>query len=357
MKKLHLLCNAHLDPVWLWKRNEGIATTLSTFRVAAEFCEQYDGFVFNHNEALLYEWVEEHEPALFERIKKLVAAGKWNIMGGWYLQPDCVMTSGESLLSQIDLGREYFMEKFGVYPKTAINFDPFGHTRGLVQILNKRGFTGYVFMRPQRIEGNFIWEGFDGSQITAYGIGEAYNTHSGETVQKVKNHIEKFVANDVSMCLWGIGNHGGGPSKSELEALNEFIKENDMEIIHSGTDEYFSELDKSKLPVLKESLGPVMVGCHTSMVRIKQANRRTENKIAMAEKIMSCAEIETGAEFDYDELKKAKKTLAYCQFHDILPGSAIKPVEEESLKVFGYAEEIADKLYDKAFYKLCSVQP
>ena len=125
MKKLHLLCNAHLDPAWLWRWNEGLAEAISTFRVAADFCEEYDGYIFNHNEALLYEWVEEHEPALFARIQKLVKEGKWNIIGGWYLQPDCVMTSGESLLSQISLGRKYFKEKFGVEPKIAMNVDSF----------------------------------------------------------------------------------------------------------------------------------------------------------------------------------------------------------------------------------------
>ena len=156
MNKLHLLCNAHLDPVWLWRWNEGLAEAISTFRVAADFCEQYDGFVFNHNEALLYEWVEEHEPQLFARIQKLVKDGKWHIMGGWYIQPDCVMTSGESLLTQIRLGQEYFEEKFGVKPTTAINFDPFGHSRGLVQILKKTGFDGYIFMRPYKYAGDFL---------------------------------------------------------------------------------------------------------------------------------------------------------------------------------------------------------
>ena len=131
MKKLHLLCNAHLDPVWLWTKNEGIAEAISTFRVAADFCDEYDGFVFNHNEALLYEWVENYEPELFERIKGLVKEGKWVIMGGWYLQSDCVMTSGESLLSQIELGREYFREKFGVDVTTGYCVDSFGHAAGL----------------------------------------------------------------------------------------------------------------------------------------------------------------------------------------------------------------------------------
>ena len=98
MRKIHLICNAHLDPVWLWQR---MAEAMSTFRIAADFCEKYDGFVFNHNESVLYEWVQENEPELFERIQKLVKQGKWRVMSGWYLQPDVLMPCGESIIRQI----------------------------------------------------------------------------------------------------------------------------------------------------------------------------------------------------------------------------------------------------------------
>ena len=125
---LHLICNAHLDPVWLWEWEEGAAAALSTFRTAADLCEEFDGFIFNHNEAILYQWVEEYEPALFARIQKLVRQGRWHIMGGWFLQPDCNMPAGESFVRQIAYGRRYFQKKFGARPTTAINFDSFGHT-------------------------------------------------------------------------------------------------------------------------------------------------------------------------------------------------------------------------------------
>lgn len=355
MKKMHLLCNAHLDPVWLWQWGEGAAEAISTFRVAADFCEQYDGFVFNHNEALLYEWVEKYEPELFCRIKKLVADGKWKIMGGWYLQPDCVMLSGESFKSQIDLGREYFEEKFGKVPTTAINFDPFGHTRGLVQILRNAGYDSYIFMRPYEIEGDFWWEGYDGSKILAHGIYGGYNTLKGKAVDKIDGLI-KDKDDEICLCLWGIGNHGGGPSRVDLEKIAEYMKNSDVEIIHSSAEEYMSDIDTENIPVISKSLIPCMVGCYTSMVRIKQANRRLENKIAMTEKIMSYADMQSDFEFDREELAKAKKTLAFCQFHDILPGSAIKPVEDDSLRSFAYGEEIADKLYTQAFFKLCEGQ-
>ena len=126
-KALYLVCNAHLDPVWLWNWEEGLAEALSTFRMAARFCDEFDGFVFCHNEALLYEWVEEHETDLFHRIQRLVAAKRWHIMGGWYLQPDCNLPSGESLVRQILIGKRYFLEKFHVEPTVGVNLDSFGH--------------------------------------------------------------------------------------------------------------------------------------------------------------------------------------------------------------------------------------
>ena len=111
MRKLHLICNAHLDPVWLWDWEEGLAETLSTFRTAAKFCEEFDGFIFCHNESVLYKWTEEYEPALFKKIQELVEQGKWHIMGGWFLQPDCNLPSGESFVRQGLQGKKYFLDK------------------------------------------------------------------------------------------------------------------------------------------------------------------------------------------------------------------------------------------------------
>jgi len=355
MKKLHLLCNAHIDPVWLWQRNEGIAAALSTFRTAADLCEEYDGFIFNHNEALLYEWVEEYEPELFARIRRLVKEGKWCIMGGWYLQPDCVMTSGESLLAQMRLGREYFKEKFNQEPKTAINFDPFGHSRGLVQILKSMDYTGYLFMRPSEFQiGDFWWEGFDGSRIHAHGMIGTYSGSLGDAANKISREMKLIDDRNIEtgLILWGVGNHGGGPSRADLNNIAELMKTEDVKIIHSTADGYFAQVDRSKLPVVKESLIPFSVGCYTSMVRIKQANRRLENKLGITEKAMSYA-----GRYDEQELNKARKALAFCQFHDVLPGTSIKAVEEDSLRTLAYGEEIVDKLYDKAFFQLCAGQP
>lgn len=350
-----MICNAHLDPVWLWQKPEGIAEAISTFRVAADFCEEFDGFVFNHNESVLYEWVEENEPELFERIQRLVKEGKWRIMGGWYLQPDCVMPCGESFIRQIETGTEYFKEKFGVRPLTAINFDPFGHTRGLVQILRKCGYESYVFMRPSNPEykHDFIWKGFDGSEIIAHKMNCGYNSGKGKILEKINRVLESEYGDGINMMFWGIGNHGGGPSREDLNSIADFMKNNpEKGLVHSWCERYFDRIDKSNLKSFDQSLNYTMIGCYTTMKRIKQAHRRLENDLAVCEKMLALSDVS----YDKSELKKAEKALLFCEFHDILPGTSIKAAEDDCLRLLSYGSEIAEKYKTKSFFKLCEGQ-
>ncbi len=237
--KIHLVANAHLDPVWLWDWEEGAAEALATFRNASRLIEEFPEFVFNHNEAVLYQWVEEHEPALFRKIQRQVKCGQWHIMGGWYLQPDCNMPSGESFVRQILLGKRYIKEKFGVDVKTASNLDPFGHTRGLVQILAKAGFDSYIFCRPGQAErplpaDDFFWVGFDGSEVMASRVSAHYNSPSGGAARKVIDWAASHPERPVSLLLWGVGNHGGGATRGDLSALRRLSRERkDIHFLHS----------------------------------------------------------------------------------------------------------------------------
>ena len=110
MKKIHLICNAHIDPIWQWDWQEGASAVLSTFQSAVNLAEKHN-YIFCHNEVTVYKYVEEYAPELFKKIQELVNMGKWHIMGGWYLQPDCNMPSGESFVRQIGEAKRYFSEK------------------------------------------------------------------------------------------------------------------------------------------------------------------------------------------------------------------------------------------------------
>lgn len=363
MKKIFLIGNAHLDPIWQWDRDEGIGAALSTFRAAADFCEEYDGFVFNHNEVILYEWIREYEPNLFERIKKLTAAGKWHIMGGWYLQPDCNMPSGESFVRQIEAGRRYFKENFNAYPTVAINFDPFGHTKGLVQIMQQAGYQAYVVCRPNSNEVNlpvknadddFLWKGFNNSEIVVKrSLG--YNSAMGKLKEKIDYYKELFPDRERSMILWGVGNHGGGPSREDLDTVRQLQAADDgYEYIHSTPEEYFSEVLKNKeaLPVFEKDLNPCMQGCYTSQIRVKELHRRLENELFFAEKIASHAYFEGKIAYPAEELEAAQKDLMFAQFHDILPGSSIQLAEESALRILNHGLEETSVARARAFFAL-----
>lgn len=350
---MYMFCNAHLDPVWLWQREEGMAEAISTFRVAADFCEKFDGFIFNHNESVLYEWVEDYEPALFERIQKLVEEGKWRIMGGWYLQPDCVMPSGESFIRQIEVGNQYFKEKFGVKSQTAVNFDPFGHNRGLVQILAKNGYKNYLFVRPLGMipEQNFIWRGYDGSEVIGHNVYGTYNSPKGRVLERVTDMLNN--PNEIGFLCWGVGNHGGGPSEEDWKALCEYQKEHpEIQMIPCGCEEYFDTVDKDRLRTIDTSLVHCMIGCYTSMVRIKQKHRQLENELIRCEKMLAAS----GVSYDEKEMKMAEKALLFSEFHDSLPGTMVKRAEEDMLRQMDYGREILAKNCTKAFFKLCEGQ-
>ena len=316
--EIHLICNAHLDPVWQWEWEEGVGEAISTFRTAADLCEEFNGFIFNHNEVILYQWINEYEPELFKRIQKLVKLGKWHIMGGWYLQPDCNLPSGEGLVRQILTGREYFKKHFGVSPTTAINFDPFGHSRGLVQILAKSGYDSYLHCRPSKEECGmkddcYIWVGYDGSEVMCTRLPD-YNSQLGKAGEKLKNHLKSKSEHSVSMILWGVGNHGGGPSRKDIRDLDQMIRtEQSCEILHSTPENYFQNLKKHKNELMRWSkdLNPWAVGCYSSMVLIKQGYRALENELFMTEKMVSTASAQNLMPYPYDELKDAEQDLLW----------------------------------------------
>ena len=367
-KKLHLISNAHIDPVWQWEWEEGAATAISTFRCAAAFCREFDGYIFCHNEALLYEWVEEYEPTLFAEIQSLVKEGKWHIMGGWHLQPDCNMPSGESFVRQILAGQTYFKEKFGVtLPTTAINFDPFGHTRGLVQILAKSGYDSYLFCRPGQGDcplpsDDFTWVGFDGSTVTGRRSG-GYGTGLGHATDKIRGTLSGISdADPIGFCLWGVGDHGGGPSRKDLRDIADLIEEakkNGVTVVHSTPENYFTDIRASgkPLPEVKKSLNSWAPGCYTSQIRIKQKHREVEGMLYSCEKMCSALAL-SDPSFVYPEkeIGEALYDLLTAEFHDSLPGSSIQPVEEMALRMLDHGKEILTRVRMRAFLKLAEGQ-
>lgn len=356
MKKIHLICNSHLDPVWMWDWEEGLGESISTFHQAELFCREFD-FIFNHNESVLYEFIEEHDPELFARIKEQVKAGKWHIMGGWYLQPDCNMPSGEAFVRQIGLGRKYFAEKFGARPTTAINFDSFGHSVGLVQILRKCGYDSYICCRPNpemmELPRDFWWVGKDGSRVkvTRTTDENLYCTAFGNAKNEVIRMASAYTDGEVGVALWGVGNHGGVPSRKDLEEVTELIANSDYPIVHSTPEQYFAELEPTA--EFHKSMQPCLIGCYTAMQSIKAKHIELENKLFTTEKLCAYAALNGLYTKNVDAFHQAEKALAALEFHDIYSGTCASDGEKSSLRKADCALELLQTEFNKAFFALC----
>ena len=368
MKKLHLICNAHLDPIWQWTWDEGIAAAISTFQSAVNLAEEFD-YIFCHNESLLYEVIEKQEPALFARIQKLVKEGKWAITGGWYLQPDCNLPCGEGFIRQIKVGQDYFREKFGVQPTIATNYDSFGHSIGLVQIMKKCGYQGYLICRPNPLTQFdyparfFEWTSPDGSSILVSN-GCSYNSAMGKVTEKIQNVLdglyvgmlgaenvaeEKQETEEIDFVLWGVGNHGGGPSRKDLRDIEQFTL-SEVELFHSTPEKLFSDSIKINGEV-KQSLENCMPGCYSSMARIKQSYREAENMFFATEKLLAVAKAQ-GLKMDLSDYAVAEKKLLLAQFHDILPGTGVEEAEKDGLELLGMVKKIVKDYRTGAFLYL-----
>lgn len=362
-KRIHLVCNAHLDPVWMWTWEDGMAEAVSTFRIAADFCDENPGFVFNHNEAVLYRWVEKLEPGLFKRIRKLVKRGRWHIGGGAFLQPDLNIPAGETHIRNIMMGLDFFDDRFGVRPTVAYNFDPFGQPEGFAQILKGCGMEGYIFCRPSPEEwelpiGAFRWRDRSGAEIVARRSDDHYLTN-GRIGEKLDKYLDRFETEGETLILWGVGNHGGGVTRREYAELMEYASRHpEYEFVHSTPERFFATVpSRGRLPIVHGEMQNCFLGCYTSMSRVKREFRRAEAMLGVAERLSTLTWWLGLAAYPREELDKAWRDVIFCAFHDILPGSGSPEVERHSIRVLHHAQEILDRLISHTFAATVAGEP
>lgn len=356
MKKptVHLICNAHLDPVWQWRWEEGCAEALSTFGNAVDLLKEHGKFIFNHNEAILYQWVRRYDPALFKQIQKLVKAGRWCISGGWFLQPDVNFPGTESLIRQILVGRQFFREYFDVAPRVAYNFDSFGHSGGLPQILRRAGYEMYIHMRPwdpdlKLPSDLYRWRGVDGSEILAHRIAIGfYHSEYDNMEQRLEEGKELALRlqRDVPV-FWGLGNHGGGATRQALETIDAFVgRERSVRIIHSTTEKLYDALKacRKSAPIVEGDLQRVFTGCYTSLARVKRRAQKSLAEVVQLELLRSLAWHSKRLPYPADELDEIWRDHLFNDFHDILPGSSVEPAEHDALDQYGKVSESLRRL-------------
>lgn len=362
-KKIYMIGNAHLDPVWLWRYMQGYAEVKATFQSALDRIEQFGDFVFTSSCAMYYEWVEESEPAMFSKIQEAVKNGKWSVAGGMWIQPDCNIPSGESFARHLLISQRYFKEKFGKIAKTGYNIDSFGHNASLPQLFKKSGMHSYVYMRPDAHsekkypfnENLFKWQSPDGSEVITYRIPMAYCLRLNENSEF--EYYEKIAAEDNQdkMLFYGVGNHGGGPTVKMIEKIEERKKEAaDYEYIYAGPEEYFENIitQDPKLHVLTGDLQHHASGCYSANSMIKQLNREAENRLLTAEKYNLLANKIMGLPYSSEKFNNAWKNVLFNQFHDILTGCAIKEAFVDAQEMYGESLSIASKTINASIQKI-----
>lgn len=312
---------------------------------------EYGDFIFVASSAAFYEWVEKSDPAMFAEIRQRIAEGRWQVVGGWWVEPDCNIPAGESFVRQGLYGQRYFKEKFGVTARVGFNVDSFGHAGTLPQILKKSGLPYYVFLRPMPYEKSlpsrlFWWEADDSSRVIAFRIPFEYLSWGKE----VDNHVRRCAEEmkqpyDEFMCFYGVGNHGGGPTKENIDSIHRLAEEPDYPILVLSTPEAFFESVQARgwdLPVVHSDLQKHATGCYAAHSGIKQWNRQAEQRLLAAEKWSVLAFWTTGQPYPTD-LGQAWKNVLFNQFHDILAGTSLEAAYDDARNTYGEALAIADR--------------
>ncbi len=350
---LHMIGNAHIDPVWLWQWQEGYQEIRATFWSAVHRLDEYPEFVFTCTSVAYIEWVERSDPALFERIRALAATGRWQVAGGWWVEPDCNLPSGESFVRQALYAQRYLADRFGALCTVGCNVDPFGHNAMLPQLLRGAGMDSYVFLRPEPREMDlpaqtFWWESPDGSRVLTYRIPHGYCGPG----QDLGDHVDKALAllpsgETEAMVFYGVGNHGGGPTKANLDSIRLLDATHGVRSHCASPRAYFDRVlsgNPDALPVHEGELQHHGVGCYSAHSGIKRWNRRAENTLQAAEKWAAVALAVTGTAYPLGELNSAWKQVLFNQFHDILAGTSIEPAYDDARDQLGEACAKADRV-------------
>lgn len=344
---IHLLPNAHLDPVWLWDWREGLNEAEATVETVLNLMDENDQLTFNRGEVQVYQHIERKRPDLFKRILKYVETKRWDVIGGTYIQPDENLSSTETICRQFEWGLKYFEESMGIRPTVAWQPDSFGHPRGWPDILKAFGMECFAFTRPLRAqfpmtEAAFRWKAQSGGHLLCYRPHWRSYCNNRDNIGNVLQDVFELGSQTPlthKAAYIGLGNHGGGPTKRHLVEAIEWAKKNPEVEVRFSTHHAFFETLKHELkglpedtaPEVTEEFGYCLRGCYSSVQSFKQVYRKAEAAITAAE--VDQAVLLPELNYNLDE---AWRSVLFNSFHDILPGSSIeRAVEEQTQEVGG----------------------
>lgn len=336
--ELSAIGHAHIDTAWLWPLAETHRKCVRSFSNAVRNMEAYPSFRFSCSQAYQYDYIKREHPGLYEQIVKQVKRGQWVPVGGTWIEPDCNLPSGESLLRQFLYGQRFFEQEFGRRCTEFWNPDVFGYNGQLPQIMRLAGIQRFLTQKlswnrfNQPLHHTFTWVGVDGSEVLAHF--PPADTYNGEChIEELRRHARKYKDNDRSqhaMYLFGFGDGGGGPTRTMLETLERCRDLNGVPRCDQRTSEAFFDLLEADIQDLPRLHGELYFeyhrGTYTTQAATKRGNRKGEILLHDIELLAALAGRLGDAEYPGDALDALWKLLLLNQFHDILPGSSITQV-------------------------------
>ncbi len=364
--------HAHLDLAWLWPMDEARRKAMRTFHTVTGLIKRYPELTFNQSSAQLYAFLEEDDPQLFECIQEQVVAGAWEPIGGMWVEPDANMPAGESLVRQLLYGQRYFRARFGSIHKTCWLPDCFGFTPGLPQVLLGAGIENFFTHKLNWSETNefpydlFWWEGLDGSRVLAHGFHNPEGGYNGDvdpaTVTGTWRNFRGKAHHAESLLTVGFGDGAGGPTPEMLErarALQYFpaLPELRFTRVQDFYDDVRSTADGALLPAwVGELYFELHRGTLTSQGRIKYLHRRAERDLVAAEVLGSLGAL-VGNESP-ESLEDPWRILLRNEFHDILPGSSVREVNDAAESELGnVVEQAGEAIHERLVALACASVP
>ncbi len=377
--------HTHIDVAWMWTLDQTKQKIERSFSTVLKLMEDYPEYKFMSSQPQLYAYLKERNPKLYEKVKEKVKEGRWEVEGSMWLEADCNLTSGESLVRQIVHGKKFFQEEFGKDCKTVWEPDVFGYSAALPQIMKKCGVDRFVTAKIGWNDTNrmpydsFVWQGLDGSEVFAFllstcdcnprlGVHDhTYTTYvaslNAEQTLGTWNRYEPKEFNNVTMMTYGWGDGGGGPTRHMLEMQRRLsyglpgIPKTRMATVKESLDEIEDNFFKNakELKRYPKWRGEIYFeyhrGTYTSVPRNKQNNRKGEFALQNTEFSSVLAKKLQGLPYPQSEMDRYWKLLLLNQFHDILPGSSIEGVykdsDEQYKEIFGAQSRLTELALDE----------
>ncbi len=362
VKAYEVMCvaHAHIDMNWMWGFQETASVTVDTFRTILKLMEEYPDFTFAQSQASVYHIIEQFAPAMLEPIRSRIREGRWEVTASTWVENDKNMASGEAMARHLLYTKRYLGKLLEIDPDSlTLDFEPdtFGHSVHLPEALVNGGVKYYYHCRGYDGENLYRWQAPSGATVLVYREPEWYNGAIEPYMLTNLPSLCQRYGIKVGLKVYGVGDHGGGPTRRDLNRLLEMQSWPLMPTLTFGTlGGFFRALEPhaDQFPLVKGELNYVFTGCYTAQSKIKQANRMAEDRLYDAEALDASASALLPDFIPMGSLEPAWRKLLFNQFHDILPGSGVPETREYALGEFQKLLASAQINANHAMSSLCA---